>query len=65
MRIDLNGKPYTTNAQTLAALVDETGAEAKAVATALDGMFVPRPLRADTALTAGARVEILSPMQGG
>ncbi|KZY02027.1 MULTISPECIES: sulfur carrier protein ThiS [unclassified Sulfitobacter] len=65
MRIDLNGDPYTTRSRTLAALVEETGAEAGAVATALDGAFVPRGLRAKTALRAGVRVEILSPMQGG
>lgn len=65
MRIDLNGTPYETEARSLAALVEEAGAEAEAVATALDGQFVPRADRAGTALTAGARVEILAPMQGG
>ncbi|QPM90434.1 sulfur carrier protein ThiS [Pseudooceanicola algae] len=65
MRIDLNGAPVLTEAATLAALIDEKGLEAAAVATALDGAFVPRDLRDSTALTPGARVEILSPMQGG
>lgn len=65
MRIDLNGAPYVTGARTLAALLDETGAEASAVATALDGQFVPRAARAQAMLREGARVEVLSPMQGG
>ena len=65
MRIDLNGAPYETEARTLAALLEETGADARAVATALDGQFVPRPDRAQTVLSAGAKVEVLSPMQGG
>lgn len=65
MRIDLNGQPTTTAAVTLAALLDEQGFDAASVATALDGVFVPRGLRAETPLTPGVRVEVLAPMQGG
>ncbi|PTQ68295.1 sulfur carrier protein ThiS [Celeribacter persicus] len=65
MRIDLNGTSYETPARTLADLIAETGAEAAAVATALDGVFVPRDARAATLLSDGAKVEILAPMQGG
>lgn len=65
MRIELNGAPVETGARTLADLVTERGFPETAVATALDGHFVPRPARPDTALAEGARVEILSPMQGG
>lgn len=65
MRIDLNGQSLTTTATTLSALLEEQGVEATSVATALDGTFVPRTLRAATPLRDGAKVEILSPMQGG
>lgn len=65
MQIDLNGQRITTAAATLAALLDERGFDAASVATALDGTFVPRDLRASMALGAGVKVEVLSPMQGG
>ncbi len=65
MRIDLNGAPVDTAATTLAALIDERGCDAASVASALNGAFVPRSLRAATPLSDGARVELLMPMQGG
>ncbi|MCA0960813.1 sulfur carrier protein ThiS [Salipiger bermudensis] len=65
MRIDLNGAPVETRARTLHDLIEEQGFAATAVATALDGSFIPRTARAAAALTEGARVEVLSPMQGG
>lgn len=65
MQIDLNGQSLTTRATTLAALIEEQGFDAASVATALDGAFIPRALRPTTPLPAGARVEVLSPMQGG
>lgn len=65
MRIDLNGRALTTAAPTLATLLDEQGFDAASVATALDGDFVPRGDRAATALRPGAKVEVVSPKQGG
>lgn len=65
MQIDLNGAPVTTAAETLAALIDEHGFDAASVATALDGVFIPRTMRSTTPLHGGAKVEVLSPMQGG
>lgn len=65
MRIDLNGASHETAAPTLADLIVETGVEAAAVATALNGQFVPCAARASTPLTPGAKVELLAPMQGG
>lgn len=65
MRIDLNGEELTTICETLAALVEERGLDADCIATALNGAFVPRGLRGQTQLAEGAKVEILSPMQGG
>lgn len=65
MRINLNGTSIDTGASTLSALIEEQGFDAASVATALDGLFVSRPRRAETQLGDGARVEVLSPMQGG
>ncbi|WP_068304709.1 sulfur carrier protein ThiS [Pararhodobacter sp. CCB-MM2] len=65
MRIDLNGASTVTDAGTLAVLLDEQGFDAASVATALDGLFVARSARAATVLRDGAKVEVLSPMQGG
>lgn len=65
MQIELNGETVTTAATTLAALIDERGLDPASVATALDGAFVPRGMRAATPLVPGARIEALAPMQGG
>jgi sulfur carrier protein len=65
MRIDLNGAPVDTAAETLADLVTERDLCEQSVATALDGQFIPRAARTQARLVPGARVEILSPMQGG
>ncbi len=68
MKIWLNGKPHDLaggGAATLAGLLAEIGlAEAK-VATAVNGAFVPRSHRAETAIGEGDAVEVLSPMEGG
>jgi sulfur carrier protein len=59
----------TTLAEALALWMEEDARiEAigeRAVATALNGKFVPAAKRAATQLNAGDRVEILAPMQGG
>jgi sulfur carrier protein len=65
MRIELNGETLGTKAETLAALLEEQGFDAASVATALDGVFVPRHARATRTLRDGAAVEVLAPMQGG
>lgn len=65
MQVELNGELIRTQARTLAALIEERGLPAATVATALDGDFVPRERRGDMALRDGARIEVLSPMQGG
>ncbi|MBN9097043.1 MULTISPECIES: sulfur carrier protein ThiS [unclassified Pseudonocardia] len=41
------------------------GAPATGVAVAVDGEVVPRATWADTALSDGARVEVLTAVQGG
>ncbi|MBN9677304.1 sulfur carrier protein ThiS [Salipiger bermudensis] len=65
MRIDLNGAPIETRARTLQDLIEEHGFAAAAVATAVNGSFIPRTARGTATLSEGARVEVLSPMQGG
>lgn len=65
MQIKLNGAATQTGATTLAQLIEEQGFAAEVVATAVDGVFVPRDTRETVQLTDGARVEVLAPMQGG
>jgi len=65
MRIVLNGKAHETGAATLAALLEEMGVGESRVATAVNGRFAPRPLRAEMALSEGDAVEVVSPMEGG
>ncbi|AUH33191.1 sulfur carrier protein ThiS [Paracoccus tegillarcae] len=65
MQIKLNGALIETSAMTLDDLITEQGFPADAVATAVDGAFVPRAARMNAQLAEGASVEVLSPMQGG
>lgn len=65
MRIDLNGTSRSVTARTLAAALSELGYGGAALATAVNGAFVPAAARVETALQDGDRVEVLSPMQGG
>lgn len=65
MRVTINGEARETAADTLAALVREAEFEPTVVATALNGEFVPRAARSDTALRDGDAVEVISPRQGG
>ena len=63
--IVVNGEPVETEARTLAELVAGQGFAASAVATAVNGAFVPREARAATLLSGGDKVEIVAPRQGG
>jgi sulfur carrier protein len=64
-RIVVNGEDREAAAATLAALLDELGYAGQRVATALNGEFVPERARAETLLTPGDEVEVVSPRQGG
>jgi sulfur carrier protein len=64
-RLRLNGEEVETRARTLADLVAVEGHAEAAVATAVNGDFVPRQERAATLLAEGDRVEIVAPRQGG
>lgn len=64
MNITLNGEARRTKTTTLAALLVEQGFDGS-IATARNGDFVPRTMRAETMLHEGDRIEVVSPMQGG
>lgn len=63
--IEVNGAPTTTAASTLDELIATFGHDPSAVATARNGEFVSRGMRAATPLAPGDRIEIVSPRQGG
>ncbi|WIY23855.1 sulfur carrier protein ThiS [Parasedimentitalea psychrophila] len=65
MNIQLNGKPRSTLATTLAQLLAEAGFGSATVATAVNGAFVPLALRTRQDLKDGDQIEVLAPMQGG
>jgi sulfur carrier protein len=62
----LEGKPHAVpSGTTLGALVTEMGHAAQAVATAINGDFVPRAQRANHLLVAGDAVLLFEPIVGG
>jgi sulfur carrier protein len=66
--IFLNGKPREQGAgETVASILSllDLGADARGVAVAVDGEVVPRAGWATFALPEGARVEVVTAMQGG
>ena len=65
MQIIVNADPRDIRATTLAAVLEELGFTSPAIATAVNGQFISRAKRDDTKLTAGDRLEVLAPMQGG
>ena len=65
MKITINGAQKELRAETLAAALDELGYREAKVATALNERFVPATARAATAMSAGDRIEIVAPRQGG
>jgi len=65
MRIVLNGKPCDGARARLDTVLEELGYQGDAVATALNGTFVGRRARGETALSEGDQLEVIAPMQGG
>lgn len=65
MNLLYNGEARETQTRYLSELLLECQVDENAVATALNGDFVPRSLRASTPLRDGDRVEVVAPMQGG
>ncbi len=65
MKIIVNAEPRDITATDLAAMLEELGFLSPAIATAVNGQFVPASTRGNATLNEGDKVEILSPMQGG
>ena len=61
----VNGNPESTAARTLQAWVDARGVQPAALATAVNGNFVPRSLRAQQPLTEGDFILTFQPIEGG
>ncbi|MBI2751392.1 MAG: sulfur carrier protein ThiS [Burkholderiales bacterium] len=61
----VNGEPHTTTATTLHDWVLAQEATPESLATAVNGQFVPRTLRAATVLRAGDRILTFQPITGG
>ena len=65
MNITVNASQHEILADTLGAALAELGFTNPAIATALNGLFVPRSAWDTTKLNGGDQVEVLAPMQGG
>lgn len=65
MTLVVNGEPREVNADTLTSLLATLELDTLVVATAVNGVFVPKGRRSRTELNQGDRIEILAPMQGG
>ncbi len=65
MNIKVNAVPHEIEGNLLSAVLIELGFDNPAIATALNGRFVPRTDRNATTLSEGDQLEILAPMQGG
>lgn len=61
----VNAEQRTVRAATLADVLAALEYSGQKVATALNGEFVPERSRAQTAIVAGDRLEVLSARQGG
>lgn len=66
LRLHLNGEALNTHCATLAELLAERGYDTtRAMACAVNQHFVPRTHWAGLPLSAGDRIEVVSPVVGG
>lgn len=65
MKIKLNGREIHTEVKTLKEFLHTERFDIGAVATAIDGNFVPRSEYPHRQLAEGMKLEVLGPMQGG
>jgi sulfur carrier protein len=65
IEISINGDVRKVSGKSLAAVLAELQLDRPYVATALNGEFVPRGLRAETEIREGDAIEVVAPMQGG
>ena len=61
----VNGSPESTTASNLQAWVEARGMQPAALATAVNGQFVPRSLRAQQLLAEGDTILTFQPIEGG
>jgi sulfur carrier protein len=65
MTIIWNGAPQQVEGRTLTEILRELGYEEAAIATAVNGTFVPARQREGVVLKGGDALEVLAPRQGG
>jgi sulfur carrier protein len=66
VNINLNGEERIVRpGATVSDLVEELGVPTRGVAVALDHVIVPRSAWTRTVVTVGARVDVVTAMQGG
>jgi sulfur carrier protein len=66
MQLHVNGEKRTLSAvQSIDDVLRELGFDAKKIAVAVDGEFVPRSEYAQRAINDGAHLDIVAPVQGG
>lgn len=65
MQINVNGKPTEVKETNLFNILKELGYYDAKVATAVNEVFVPTADRSKLKLSAGDRLEIVAPQQGG
>lgn len=65
MRIQVNGEPRDTRAETVLALVEELGLDVRKVAVERNLEIVPRSLHATTPVADGDRFELVQFVGGG
>jgi sulfur carrier protein len=65
MKILVNNKEQIVTGTTLADALVELGYDGAVIATAINGDFTPRGMRAQLVLKDGDSLELLAPMRGG
>jgi sulfur carrier protein len=66
IEVHVNGEPWRLAVSaTVADVVDRLTDEPRGIAVALDGSVVPRARWGSTQVAAGARIEVLTAVQGG
>ena len=65
MKITLNGVEREVSENSLDRALRELGYYDGAIATAVNGEFIPKTQRLEIVLSEGDRVEVVAPMQGG
>jgi len=65
MKITLNGVEREVLEGRLDHALLELGYDDGAIATAVNGQFIPKTQRLDIVLLDGDRIEVVAPMQGG